>query len=128
MSPLVWGGILGVFVNTLTAYGKYLVQDCENLEVPIQMQLSEKRKFFSEFFVAFLVSPSNFKDYIIVNVLHEWETAKNLVRPLSEKPHLRTPFVISMWKHPQYLLHQPERSFIIFLHHCEGSWFGKCLP
>ena len=52
-----------VFVNRLTADGKYPVQDCENLQLPIQMQLSEKRKTFSEFFVLFLESTSNFKDF-----------------------------------------------------------------
>ena len=43
MSPLMLGEILGVFVNTLTADGKYPVQGCENLQLPIQMQLSKKR-------------------------------------------------------------------------------------
>ena len=51
MSPLVLGEILGVFINTLTAEGKYPVQGCENLQLPIQMRLSEKRKTFSAFFV-----------------------------------------------------------------------------
>ena len=63
MSPLVTDEILGVFVNTLTADGKYPVQGCENLQLPIQMQLSEKRKTFSEFFVPFLESTSNFKHF-----------------------------------------------------------------
>ena len=40
MSPLVLGKILGVFVNTLTAVGKYPVEDWENLQLSIQMQLS----------------------------------------------------------------------------------------
>ena len=35
MSPLVSGEILGVSVNTLTADGKYPVQECENLQLPI---------------------------------------------------------------------------------------------
>ena len=39
MSPLVLGEMLVVFVNTLIADGKYPVQDCENLQLPIQMQL-----------------------------------------------------------------------------------------
>ena len=56
MSPLVLGEILGIFVNTLTADGKYPVPGCENLQLPIQMQLSEKQKTFSEFFVPFLES------------------------------------------------------------------------
>ena len=42
MSPLVLGEIFGVSINTLTADGKYFVQDFENLPVPIEMQLSEK--------------------------------------------------------------------------------------
>ena len=40
MSPLVLGEILGMFVNTLTVDGKYPLQGCENLQLPIQMQLS----------------------------------------------------------------------------------------
>ena len=63
MSPLVLGEILGVFVKTLTAGDMYPVQGCENLQLPIQMQLSEKRKTFSEFFVPFLESTSNFKHF-----------------------------------------------------------------
>ena len=45
------GEILEVFVNTVTADGKYPVQGCENLQLPIQMQLSEKQKTFPQFFV-----------------------------------------------------------------------------
>ena len=63
MSPLVLGEILGVFVNTLTDDAKDPVQVCENLQLPIQMQLSEKRKSFFEFFVPFLESTSNFKHF-----------------------------------------------------------------
>ena len=63
LSPLVLGQILRVFVNTLTADDKYPFEDCENLPLPIQMQLSGKRKTFSEFFVPFLESTSNFKHY-----------------------------------------------------------------
>ena len=42
MFPLVLGEISGVFE-------KYPVQDCGDLALPIQMQLSEKRKFFLNF-------------------------------------------------------------------------------
>ena len=64
MSPLVLDEMFGVFVNTLTADGKYPVQVCENLQLPIQLQLSKKRKTFPEFFVAFLESMSNFKHFV----------------------------------------------------------------
>ena len=63
LSPLVLGEMLGVFLNTLTADSKYPVQHCENLKLKIQMQLSEKRSTFSEFFVPFLESISNFKNF-----------------------------------------------------------------
>ena len=63
MSQLVLGELLAVFVNTLTTDGKYSVQDCENLQLPIEMKLSEKRKRFSQFFVRFHQSTSNIKHY-----------------------------------------------------------------
>ena len=59
MNPLVLSEILEVIVNTLTADDKYPVQDCKNLPLGIQMQLSEKK--ISQFFVPFLQSTSNFK-------------------------------------------------------------------
>ena len=63
ISPLGIGEILGVFVNKLTAEGKYPVEDWENLSLPIQMQVSEKRNTLPQFFSAFLESTSNFKHF-----------------------------------------------------------------
>ena len=63
MSPLVIGEVLVVFVKRLTADAKYALQDCENFQLPIQMQLSKIRKTFSELFVPFLESTSNFKHF-----------------------------------------------------------------
>ena len=63
MSPRLFPEILGVFPNILTADGKLSVQDQENLPLPMQMLLSEKRKNFSQYFVPFLKSTSNFKHF-----------------------------------------------------------------
>ena len=63
MYPLELREIFAVLVNTFIAEHKYPVQDCQNLQLPIQMQLSEKRKTFSESFVAFLECTSNFKHF-----------------------------------------------------------------
>ena len=63
MSPLVLGEILAVFVNRLTPDAKYTVQDCENWQLPIKLQLSQKPKSFSEFFVQFLESKTKFKHF-----------------------------------------------------------------
>ena len=53
--------ILGLLVNTLAAYEKYPVLNRDNLTIPIQMQLSQKQKTFSEFFAAFLKFTVNFE-------------------------------------------------------------------
>ena len=97
MSPLMLGKILGVFVNTYTADGKYPVQYCENLQFPIPTQLSEKRKTFSQFFVTFPKATSNFKHFgnrmmVIANVFPILQTLKNFLRPLHKKQLFGTPF------------------------------------
>ena len=48
-----------MFVNTLSANDKYSLLNRENLTEPIQMQLSQKRKNFSQFLSAFLKSSLN---------------------------------------------------------------------
>ena len=53
--------ILSLFVNTLTVNGKHYLLNRDNLTQPIQMQLSQKLKTFSEFFFVFLKSILNFK-------------------------------------------------------------------
>ena len=55
--------ILGVLVNILATDEKYLVLHRENLTIPIQMQLSQKQKKFSEFFAAFLKFILDFKHF-----------------------------------------------------------------
>ena len=56
--------ILGLLVNTLAPDEKYPVLTRDNLTIPIQMQLSQKQKTFSEFFAAFLKSRLNFKYFL----------------------------------------------------------------
>ena len=70
MSPVVLGEVSVVFVDRLTADGKYPVQDCENLQVPIQLILSEKRKTFIQFLAPFLESTSNFKGFVKKDDFH----------------------------------------------------------
>ena len=51
------------FLKKVTAKGKYPIEDWENLQLPIQMQLSEKPKPFSGYFVPFMESTANFKHF-----------------------------------------------------------------
>ena len=60
ISPLVLSEILGLFVNTLIAETKYPVQGSEIFQLPIEMQLSEKPKTFSQLFVPLLDFIVNF--------------------------------------------------------------------
>ena len=84
VSPLMLGEILGVFVNTLTDDDKYRVQDCENLLLPIQMQLSRKTKnIFSILHQRFNILKE--KMIIIANVFPKLQTVKKLFRTLSKK-------------------------------------------
>ena len=97
MSPLLLGEMLRMFVNTLAIDLMYPVQGCENLQLPIQMQLSKKPKYFSAFFVLFLDSPGNFEHFeksmmVLANVLPKVQTVNILVRPLSKKHRFRTRF------------------------------------
>ena len=60
---LVLSEILGLFVNTLTVDDNYCLLYRDNLTQPIQIQLSQKQKNFSEFFSAFLKSTLNFQHF-----------------------------------------------------------------
>ena len=81
---LTWQ-ILGLLVNTFAADEKYPVLNRDNLTIPIQTQLSEKQKTFSEFFLAFLRSRINLKHFETEDDLHrfcifEITDSENVVR------------------------------------------------
>ena len=52
-----------MFVNILTADHKYSRLNRDNFRQPIQMQLSQKQKTFSQFVSAFLKSIFNFEHF-----------------------------------------------------------------
>ena len=69
------------FLNTFTAHDKYSVLNKQYLRDPIHMELSEKKKNFSEFLSAFLKSRSNFehikkKMTLMANVFPKLQTSK----------------------------------------------------
>ena len=61
MSLLVIDKIVRLFVNTLPADEKHYLLNRENLTQPIEIELYQKEKTISEFFLAFLKSILNFK-------------------------------------------------------------------
>ena len=52
-----------MFVNTLTADGKYSLLNRDNLRQPIRTTLSQKHKAFPQFFLAFSKSKLNFEHF-----------------------------------------------------------------
>ena len=60
---LTKSGILGLFVNNLTADECYSRDNRVNFSQPIQMQLFKKLKTFPQFLIEFLKSTSNFEHF-----------------------------------------------------------------
>ena len=56
--------ILRMFVNILTSDDKCFLLNRDNLRQPIQMQLSQKQKIFSQFVAAILKSRLNFEHFL----------------------------------------------------------------
>ena len=78
-SLLVIHKILRLFVNTLTVDEKHHLLNRGNLTEPIQIQLSQKQKFSSLFFFAFLKVILNFKHLPKENGPNRWCISGNTV-------------------------------------------------
>ena len=79
-----------MFLNTLTADGKYPFQYCWNLQLPIQMQLSEKLKAFYNFLFHFwnlteILNICKKTMMVIAHMFPKLKTMKNLFTPLCKK-------------------------------------------
>ena len=77
--------ILGLLVNTLAADEKYPVLNSDNLTITIQMIISEKKNFFSQFFAAFSKCRLSFEQFEKKDDLHsfcifEITDSENVVR------------------------------------------------
>ena len=133
MSPLVWGEILGVAVNILTADDKYPGQDSENLQLTIQLQLPIKRKHFSNFFLNSwnlnqILNILNEKMIVIANVLTRLQTVKILVRPLSKMRRFRKRFDSQHVKALQILVKYPWERFYHVFSSLSGKLIWKMSP
>ena len=133
MSPLVLGEVLGLFVNILTDDNKYPVEDCENLPLSIQMQLSEIQKNFSDFFLHFwnlhqMLNILKEKMILIANVFPKLHTVKNVARGLSKKHRFRERFDSEHVKESQILAKYSWERFNDVFHYSRKFWYRKFLP
>ena len=124
--------ILRLLANTLAADEKYPVLDRDNLTIPIQMQLSQKQKTFSQFLCAFLKSLLNFKYF------EKKMTARDFVFPKLLTPKtwsdkclkslvLADASTSNMLNVPMHCWNLPYSILIICTDHCQGNWIGKSL-
>ena len=98
---------LELLVNTLAANEKYPVLNREYLTIPIQMELSQKQKTFSEFFAAFLKSYWNFERFeekkmsFIAFVFSKLQTLKTWLDKCLKSPVLEDLFANNMVNVPE---------------------------
>ena len=115
-SPQVLGEILGLFFKTLTADGKCPVWDCENLPLPIQIQISKQQQNSSKFFLHFYVLHqilNILKEKLILraNVFPKLQTVKIFVREFSKEHTFRKGFGSQHVKAFQMLAKSPWQGF-----------------
>ena len=100
--------------DTLATDEKYLVLNRDNLMIPIQMQLSQKKHFFSQFFPAFLKSRLNFeyfekKDHPHSFCISEITTLKTCLNKISQKAGFRGCFEKQYGKRAKALLNSASQ-------------------
>ena len=125
-SPLLTSQILGLLVNILATDEQCGVLNGNNLMLPIQMQLSEKQKSFSQFFAEFLKSTLNFKileyrltliDFVLSKLrIPKTQSDKRLKSPVSDDPS--TSNMVNVPKHCSNLDHI---NCIVFIGHWEEN-------
>ena len=115
--------ILGQLVNTLASDEMYPVLNRDNLMILFQMQLSQKKKTFSEFFAAFFKSRLNFEHlkkkmtlttfaFPKLRTLKTW-LDKYLKSPVSEN--------LSTSNMPKHCWNLDHSTFIRFIGHWQGN-------
>ena len=107
---------------------KYLVLNRDNLTIPIEMQLSQKRKTFSLFFAVFWKSRVNFQYFKKNDDPHrfcnfEITESKNVVREISRKPRLRELYDKQHGKHAKALSKSPSQH-LYHIHWSLANWLS----
>ena len=132
-SLLVIHKFLRLFVNTLTVDDKHYLLNRDNLTQPIQMQVSQKQKTFSQFFFHFanlyeILNICQQKMTLIPNVFAEIPAPKNIVRLSKHCLKSRVskdPSTDEIANGSKDCCNINESMFTIFINHCEGNYVRK---
>ena len=124
--------ILGLLVKTLAADEKYPAPNKDNLTIPNQMQLSQKKKFFFNFWVDFwnldsILNILGQKTTLIAFVFPKLRTPKTWLDKCLKSPVSQDPSTSNMVNVPEHGSDLHHMLFIIFINHCKVNWVGKSL-
>ena len=121
------------FPNTLSSDGKYSLLNRDNLTQQIQMQVSRKKKLFSEFFSSFLKSSLNFEHLkkkrwlSYLKYFRNSGPSKSWLHQCLKSLVSRDPSKSNMVNAPKHYWNLHGRTFTIFIDHCEANWLAKSL-
>ena len=118
--------ILRLLPNTLGADEKYPVLNRDNLTITIQMILSEKKNFFSQFFAAFSKSKLKFEHFDRKYNPHSFlfsklRTLKAWLDKCLKSPTSEDYSTTNMVNVPKHCCSLHHNTFIIFINHCQGN-------
>ena len=105
--PLVTCWIFVLLGNILTAKGKYPLRYCQDLMIPVQMQLSWKVKTFSDFFVRFLETTLNFEHFekkwwsSYLLYFRNYRLEKTWLDHSLKNTVSEDPLIVNIWKGPK---------------------------
>ena len=124
--------MLGLLFSTLTTNGMYLVLNRDRITLPIQMQLPEKQKKFSQFFAAILKSIWNYERIgknmtLIAFVFPKLRTPKRWLDKCLKSPVSEDLSTSNMVNVPKHFPNLDYITCIIFIDHYEINLLGKSL-
>ena len=129
---LTWKNLV-LLVNTLAADEKYPVLNWDNLTIPIQMQLSQKQKNFSQFFPAFLKASLNFKHFeknmtLLVFVFWNLRTLKTSLDKCLKSSVSEDSWATNMADLPNHFWYLHHSICFIFIDYFQVNLVGKASP
>ena len=122
--------ILGLLVNTLAVDGKYSVLNRDNSTIPIQMQLSQKQRKSSLFFLHFwnlddILKIWNEKMIPIDFAFPKLRTLKTPLGKCLKRPVSENPSKSNMVNWPKNCWNWHQNNFIILIDNFQSNWVGK---
>ena len=122
--------ILGLLVNTLAADEKYPAPNKDNLTIPIQMQLSQKKIFFFNFWVDFwnldsILNILEQKTTLTAFAFPKLRTLKRWLDKCLKSPVSEDPSRSNMVNVPKHCWNMHHITFIILIGHSQVNWVEK---